>query len=334
MVRSLDGAIEFCNNGGLDTYGFSKDEVLGRPFYEVSETELPVSLQEINQQVLSEGQWNGDLVHFASDGRKVIAATRLALVKSESGEAKSILEISNDVTDGRLAAQRVSEFYASVSHELRTPFASIRAGLGILDMSRADLPDHVLDIVQVSKAECERLTNIVNDLLDLSKIEAGMLPLDLALCSPVDIAERAISSVKYLAYQRDIEILRQGNASSREILCDGERIQQVLVNLLSNSISYSPTGSTIFLTVALVDRSVRFAVQDNGPGIPGQYGADLFKPFFQISPEGVRRTEGVGTGLGLAISKAIIDQHGGLIGFDSVINKGSRFWFELPCQQM
>ncbi|MBX9689416.1 MAG: HAMP domain-containing histidine kinase [Candidatus Obscuribacterales bacterium] len=252
-------------------------------------------------------------------------------VLSRADEVRKEAEsLSAELKSAQLARQRMSEFYSTVSHELRTPFASIRAGLGILELSKNDLPPSITEVVKVSKQECDRLTNLINDFLDLSKIEAGSMQLQMGSCALEDLLIDAVSSIQYLAAEKNISISKRLEANC-ELICDGELIHQVLVNLLSNAIKFSPPESTVSLSAKCLESKVLFKIQDMGPGIPAESRSKMFSRFFRVRKDTEENQSG--TGLGLAISKAIVDQHGGKIDFENAAEKGTTFWFELPSGQ-
>ncbi|MBU6453811.1 MAG: PAS domain S-box protein [Cyanobacteria bacterium REEB67] len=324
LVRDLDGKIQFWNNGGQLMYGFSKTEALGRSSHELLKTKFPMPLSEIQNIVLKENRWQGDLVHFTKEGKKVIAASSWALKRDEGGRPIAILEINNDVTAERLRLQQMSELYATVSHELRTPLASIRAALGLIEMSIEDLPADLPPIVTVSKQECDRLTKLINDMLDLSRIDSGMLKMQYRSVSAKDLLTRACSSLQLLADAKDISINLEIH-SRAHFDCDEDRIQQVLVNLLSNAIKFSPEGSKVKASFTRQKETIKFEIIDQGPGIKPAAAVKLFDRFFQAD-----QNRQIGSGLGLSISKAIIEHHQGKIGFTNVAQGGANFWFILP----
>jgi PAS domain S-box-containing protein len=330
MVRDLDGKIQFWNSGGTSMYGFSKTEAIGRISHELLKTEFPIPLEEIQQIVLRENRWQGDLVHFTSDGRKIIAASRWTLKRDERGRPTAIMEINNDVTAERLRLQQMSELYATVSHELRTPLASIRAGLGLIEMSIEEMPAEISPVVVVSKRECDRLTKLINDILDLSKIDSGTLRMQYKSHSAAELLAEAVSPLQYLAQEKNISI-ETDIRSQENFFCDEDRIQQVLVNLLSNAIKFSPPGSIVTATFTQQKETVKFEIIDCGPGVPQSEVKQLFNRFYQATQ--TESNDQPGSGLGLSISKAIVEEHFGKIGFKNVPGGGANFWFVLPIRQ-
>lgn len=247
-------------------------------------------------------------------------------VLNELGETR-FCGIMQDVTERRESERRVREFYSTVSHELRTPLTSIKASLGLVTHGIAgDIPEEAQQLLQIASAECDRLVRLINDILDLRKIEAGKLELKIKTVSPSDLITQAVNSIRATADNRDIEFSVSLHPNC-EVECDPDRVLQVLANLLSNAIKYSPDGGTIDVGVLRKPGNVlRFFVSDTGPGIQTEDLPKLFGKFQQLDSSDARPREG--SGLGLAISKAIVEQHGGKMGVDTKYGEGSTFWFE------
>ncbi len=223
------------------------------------------------------------------------------------------------------------DFVATVSHELRTPLTSIMASLGLLeDGIVGDLSDEARDVVRVATSNSARLVSLVDDLLDLEKMESGVIDLVISSASVEDIMEVSLSAVAGNAQKSGIELVREDRfETGMKLDCDPERIVQVLVNLLGNAIKFAGFGTTVTLRceIAHHDRLV-FSVVDWGEGIPEESLSKLFEPFWQDDSSASRRVGG--TGLGLAISKKIVDQHHGRLEVDSTLGIGSTFRVILP----
>ncbi|MFT7624483.1 MAG: signal transduction histidine kinase, partial [Myxococcota bacterium] len=228
------------------------------------------------------------------------------------------------------AAERIkNEFLSVISHELRTPLTSIRGSLGLLEAGvLGALPDEAQEIVGIARSNTERLVQLINDILDLEKLDAGRVELRLEDISVLDVVASAARDLEIVAAQAGARLVCAEIAADVRVRGDRDRLVQVLTNLVSNAIKYSPTGGTVELRVAAVADAVRVTVTDEGPGVPEAERERLFRKFAQGDSSDTRQKSG--TGLGLAISKAIVEQHGGRIGLDPTGPGGACFWFELP----
>ncbi|HVK70851.1 MAG TPA: GAF domain-containing sensor histidine kinase [Polyangium sp.] len=234
------------------------------------------------------------------------------------------------VIEQRKAIERLKdEFVSTVSHELRTPLTSIRGALGLLEGGvLGRLPDDAMELVQIARTNTDRLVRLVNDILDLEKIEAGKLELSPKHVDARRLVSSLVESLSPVAAEAKVELWADVRGEV-DLVVDEDRIAQVLTNLMSNALKFSPAEARVELGVEVTAAGhVRFDVRDRGPGIAEADLARLFNRFEQLDGEH-RRTMG-GTGLGLAISKAIVEQHGGTIGVTSKLGQGSSFWFEVP----
>ncbi len=234
-----------------------------------------------------------------------------------------------DVSQRKGVERLKDEFVSTVSHELRTPLTSIRGSLGLIaNVTEAPLPEAVLELLEIAMSNTERLVRLINDILDLDKIDAGQLDLRIAPLNVNEVVTAVLEQLRPLAVGANVSIT-SGVRGLREIVADEDRLVQVLTNLLSNAIKFSPPGGKIRLDVkTLSSGNARFEIADEGPGIAESDKSRLFSRFQQLDGSD-QRSKG-GTGLGLAISKAIVEQHGGSIGVNSDVGQGSTFWFELP----
>lgn len=237
-----------------------------------------------------------------------------------------------DIRDKKIAEQRVKEFYSAVSHELRTPLTSINGSLSLMENGIVGpIDDEALDLVKVARESCDRLLRLISDLLDIKKIEEGQMELKPSILDPVELMETCINSMEGYAVQSQIRLVFDNHVeiTTPQIRGDRDRIMQVLLNLVSNAVKFSPPGENVVLKLGCGEfYPVRFSVCDSGPGITATDLDKLFQRFRQLDQSDARGYGG--TGLGLSISKALVEQHGGRIGVDSAPGHGSTFWFEVP----
>jgi signal transduction histidine kinase len=260
-----------------------------------------------------------------TDGRVFERSSRTGPLQGGGSIRTSVYR---DVSERHQIDQLKSEFVATVSHELRTPLTSIRGALGLMENGLAGaLPPQANEFIHIARTNTDRLIRLINDILDLEKIEAGRMELLLAPLSPGAIAAEALRAVDNLAHEAAVTLTSEaGNVGL--VLGDSDRLVQVLVNLVSNAVKFSPRGEAVLLRIAAGKPGrIRFEVIDRGPGIPVAQQGKLFKRFQQLDGSDSRATSG--TGLGLAICRSIVLQHGGEIGAISTPGQGSTFWLEL-----
>jgi PAS domain S-box-containing protein len=233
-----------------------------------------------------------------------------------------------DLTDRKRVERLKSEFVSTVSHELRTPLTSIRGALGLLAGGvLGELPPDARDAVTIAHESAERLVHLVNDILDMQKVESGKMELDFAVVDMVDLAARSV--VDNMPYARQLGVgVELGERPHQALVrVDRRRILQVLANLISNAAKFSPKGGVVRVHVVCADGTVRVEVQDEGHGIAEDFHQRIFGRFAQAEASPARPRSG--TGLGLSISKALVESHGGTIGFRNAARGGSVFFFVL-----
>ena len=205
---------------------------------------------------------------------------------------------------------------------------SIQALLTLLEAGiLGELPDKSKHRIRGAEADVERLIKLINELLDIEKMESGRLDMLFANTQIGDVLARSVNSVRAMAEKRNVLVVAPEDINAT-IVADGDRLVQVLVNLLSNAVKFSPDGGRITVTCLPVKDGVEFRVADQGRGIPAEFIDSVFDRYKQVEINDARQKGG--TGLGLAICKAIIEQHGGKIGVTSQEGRGSTFWFRVP----
>jgi signal transduction histidine kinase len=215
-----------------------------------------------------------------------------------------------------------------VSHELRTPLTSIKTSLGLLARGAAGpVPEPMEELLDIGLRNLDRLIRMVEDLLDLSKIEGGAERVELGVVNAEMVTQRALQTVTGLAEARHVSIACRGDASVIDVVADGDRLEQVLVNVLSNAIKFSPENGTVDVRWRLTDCWAECVVSDKGPGIGAEQLETIFDKFRQIESSTTRQHGGAG--LGLAISRRLVEQFGGKIWAESEPGRGSRFFVRL-----
>jgi PAS domain S-box-containing protein len=241
------------------------------------------------------------------------------------------LQLSKEIANESNAAK--SEFLASMSHELRTPMNAVLGYTQMLQLIADDrLSDKEKQYLNDILESGHYLLTLINDVLDLSQIDAGSLEVDEQDLNIQEILTQAETIIRPISEKRQIKIERRSVLSCKpHIRSDRVRVNQILLNLLSNGVKHSPQGGLVTLTATVVGASrLRIAVTDSGPGIAPSDQALIFNPFTRLHRTSMTTAEGIG--IGLAISKKLAEQLGGTIGVDSQVGKGSTFWIEFPCE--
>lgn len=239
----------------------------------------------------------------------------------------------SDVSERKQAERMKEEFISNVSHELRTPLTSIRGSIGlVVGKEGQDLPPRVLGMLDIANRNAERLVLLINDILDMQKIESGQMKFSLERHPLRPILDQAVISAQSYAPEKDISIALLDDTLQCVVKVDDARLHQVLMNLLSNAIKFSPKGARIIVAAKRHADKVRISVEDQGPGIPEGFHAHIFQRFRQV--EGSSTRSAGGTGLGLNISKAITEAMQGTIDFESTEGVGSSFFIDLPASDM
>lgn len=216
-----------------------------------------------------------------------------------------------------------------IVHDMRSPLMGISGSCEMIAMEQDTLSPAQKKFVTMGQNACRELIEMVTSLLDVSRMEAGQMPLDRGSCDIREIAQAAVESVAVLAQGQKLALTVTGDSVNSTV--DRDIIRRVFVNLLGNAIRFSPEGGTIGIEILAIGETVNVVVTDQGPGIPSEYHQRIFEKFGQV--ESRRENKKYSTGLGLAFCKLAVEAHGGQIGVVSQTEHGSRFWFTLPASQ-
>jgi PAS domain S-box-containing protein len=357
IVSDPAGLILQWNGGAEEIYGWSAAEAIGRNVHTLLETRFPGSLEETEAALEHRGRWDGELIHTRRDGVRITVDSRRIQVR---GEPVAVLRINRDISHSKLAEEAIgalnaqlrrdaddldmanqvlelrnrevergdhlkSEFVASMSHELRTPlnaiigFADLLAeqAAGVLSSKQHRFIGHI-------QQGARHLLTLINDILDLSKMESGRLELHCENVAVAAVVAEVLSSLQPLAMAKRIQA-ESSIGPDVTAWADRVRFRQILYNLLGNAVKFTPEGGRVWVEAAEREGRLMVVVGDTGMGIPIEEQEAIFDAFYQVgvTTKGIKE----GTGLGLAISKRLVEEHGGTIWVDSAPGKGARLSF-------
>lgn len=338
---ALDAILTLNPSGSIETINAAAERMFGWETAQLARRDVSLLLdvaEDAEAAFLTRlGARNGDL----SEGvvREFTARRRdgatfpvdVALSPMVLPTGKHVVAVIRDITERRRVDEMKRQFVSTVSHELRTPLTSIAGSLGLLAGGAAgSLPDRPARLIAIAHANSQRLVRLINDILDIEKLESGQMTLDMAPQDLRDIAEKSIDSVRGFAESLGVAVtLRSGVPAP--VRGDLDRLIQVVVNLLSNAAKFSPSGGQVDVSVRPELRVARLSVRDEGPGIPDAFRSRIFAKFAQADGSDTRAKGG--TGLGLAIAREIAERHGGRLWFESTPGEGATFHLDLPLVQ-
>lgn len=283
------------------------------------------------EHVLATGEPLVDCVEtlMGPDGKALWLSATKAPIRGTEGDIIGIVEIARDITESKRQEQLKNEFIATVSHELRTPLTSIMGAVGFLAGGAAgNLPDAAIRMLKIALGNCRRLVIIVNDILDIEKIESGNMLLERKTVEVHALVNQVIQANHSVAADHGISVHLDNAAAHGILFTDPDRLTQVITNLLSNAIKFSPRDAEVIMSIENRENLIRISVRDHGPGIPDDYKARIFENFVQVDATDHRQKGG--TGLGLSIAKQIVAQLGGEIGFEPAPDGGTIFNVAFP----
>jgi PAS domain S-box-containing protein len=329
------------NHGAEVIFGYSKEETVGQSLTILLPSHRAGELEEIRDKVRLTGVIrNLEVRRIKKDGIIIEASLAVSPIRDKDDNVIGFLHLARDVTEKKRYEQRLKEldkmksaFVSNVSHELRTPLTAIKASAdNMLDRLIGDLNGKQVGYLTRIKSNSDRLARLINDLLDLSTIEAGKIDLRPTNLPLVTLVKEAAESLKPVAAEKLINLTVMSADPGVIAWADRDKVIQVLMNLIGNALKFTPTRGKVTIAVAKNSAAwMQISVTDTGPGIPAEEVNKVFGRFYQIGQAGTPKTQG--TGLGLAISKALVEMHGGKIWVESEAGKGSTFSFTLPAEQ-
>ncbi len=326
------GIIEAANSAAENLFGYSQNELLGKnisiltpsPHRENHDLYLQRYLESGKAKIIGTSREvegvhkNGDLIPLD-----------LSVNDVRIGDRTLFTGILHDLTERKQADRLKNEFVSTVSHELRTPLTSIQGSLGLIKGGACgEIPQQAASLVDVAYRNSERLVRLINDILDMEKIEAGKLDFKMQALEISPLIHQAVESNAAYAEKHGVFLVIKDDLVGVQAVVDSDRFAQVMANLLSNAAKFSPSGAAVEISLTRRAGRLQVSVTDHGPGIAEEFKPRVFQKFSQADSGNTRKTGG--TGLGLSICKVIVERMGGDIDFETAAGSGSRFYFTLP----
>ncbi|MDD2759072.1 MAG: PAS domain S-box protein, partial [Methylomonas sp.] len=328
------GYIKTFNLAAESVFGYRAEEVIGQKVNMLMPEPHNIEHDKYMKRYINTGRR-----HIIGTDREVMALRKdgstfpIELAVSEmwqDGELQ-FTGLIKDITERKKIERMKNEFISTVSHELRTPLTSIRGALGLINNGICGpLPEKMSGLLTIATNNTERLLLLINDILDIEKIESGNLRFDFKRTELAGLIERAISDCSSYAAEHKICFEFGGSNQTLTVQADPDRLIQVVNNLLSNAAKFSPENGKVEVSLGQHHGFARISIHDHGPGIPLDFLPRLFDKFSQVDGSDKRHTGG--TGLGLSIAKAIVEKHQGKISVETAAQEGSTFHVDLPLQ--
>ena len=328
IVHSVNRTVEdMFGYSDSELVGFNVNKLMGEPYHDMHDSYICNYLTVGHAKVIGKSR---ELEAVRKNGE--IFEIELFVHDIGVDNEHRFLGIIRDISERKHMDRVKSEFVSTVSHELRTPLTSIKGALGMINSGvLGQLPDKAKRMVELAHNNTERLILLVNDLLDMEKIQAGKINLKMEKVNLTALVKESIAMNQTYASNLKVSLALEGSLHDFFVMADSSRMMQVMANLISNAAKYSPPDDVVRIKVVADDDFVKVSVSDNGTGIPPEYHSRIFQKFSQLDASDSRQKGG--TGLGLNITKAIVEHHGGRIDFFSEVNKGATFFFKIPVWQ-
>jgi two-component system, OmpR family, sensor histidine kinase VicK len=329
-----DQNYQFNNQAYQQWLGKAPHRIQGQPLKQVWGEDCYQRMEPwVKQALAGEVVLYENEIHWADGTPRGVSITYIPHQKGKGKrkKIKGFFSLITDITDRKAIERMKDEFISVVSHELRTPLTSIHSALKILATGRlGNLSSDGQQMLEIADENTDRLVRLVNNVLDLQRIESGAVTMERQICNVADLMVTATEAMQAMAQQHDIQLSTA--PVEQDIWADADYLVQALTNLLSNAIKFSLPEGKVWLTAeVLPNQQLQFKVQDQGPGIPPEQLERIFDRFHQVDSSDSRKKGG--TGLGLTICRKIIEQHGGRIWAESTVGEGSSFIFTVPMFQ-
>ena len=358
FYKDINGVYIGCNKAFEDFVGMSKENIIGYNDFELFDKEIAQVFRTMDLEMMRRGQArrNEEWVKYP-DGKRVLLDTLKTLYYDHHGSVLGLIGISRDITEKnkkeelqksieekrrkinelRAYDKIKTEFFANISHELRTPINVIFSALQMHELKLRDSSflsnsSDKYKYTEMMKQNCYRILRLINNLIDITKIDSGHFQIDEVNCNIIGLIEGITLSVAEFIEDKGLSIIFDTEVEEKIIACDPEKIERIILNLLSNAVKFTEPGGTIILNIEDKGDSICIDIKDNGRGIPSEKINHIFDRFVQVDKSLTRNHEG--SGIGLSIVKALVELHRGSVEVFSQLGKGSEFIIELPVKRL
>ncbi len=347
IIHDPDSRIVTWNHGAATLYGWSEQEAVGTHLHPLLSTRFPTSRAAVDLALTELGHWEGPLTHTCRNGKHLIVHSRQVLVRNEAGQPTAILEINRDVTEQeRLlheqteakarelalqeTARQMDTFLGIASHELKTPLTSLKGNLQLakrqlLHLKREEAMTTLIRLesfLDRAERQVNMQKRLINDLIDITRIQTNQLNLQLARCDLVRIVREVVEDQRILVPTRVIRF--DTSTLQAEVVADADRAEQVVNNYLSNALKYSEAEQPVGVRLEREEAMIRVKVADCGPGLSAMQQQQIWDRFARVGGIEVKSGTGVGLGLGLYICRNLIERQGGQVGVESILGPFAR----------
>jgi PAS domain S-box-containing protein len=329
VVVNHGGEIVLANLQAEKEFGYGPDELLGQNMKNIiphgfAERLLSVGLSSAEDTLTLQIATGIELTGLRKDRSEFPVEIMLSPLESAEG-----ILVIRDISARKRIERLKDEFVSTVSHELRTPLTSISGSLGLLAGQWASkLPESAARLLAIAHTNSQRLVRLINDILDIEKLESGHVVFNFSQVAVRTLVEHAIEDNRGFAESYGVRVRLDTDSADLDVNADPDRLAQVVTNLLSNAIKFSPADGEVLIAVTKNENRVRITVRDHGSGVPDDFKLHIFEKFAQADATNTRQKSG--TGLGLSIVKQIVERLGGKVGFDDPPGGGAAFYVELP----
>ena len=329
-LKDQKGRFVMVNKEFEQVQGLDSKEIIGKTSFDIFPKKIAEQFTAQDKRILAGGSFLQEEIETVfKDGKTGIILTTKFPIIGLDGTIEGIGGINLDFTERKEVEKMKHDFISIASHELRTPLTSLKGALGLINADVIDqIPEKMKPILEIAYRNSERLARLIDDILRMEKIDAGKMEFSMQLLQVPSLISQAISEHAGFGIEHGVSFVVEGEVPKVSIAGDEVRLMQVFSNLMSNAAKFSSPGTVVRLSARENGEDVRISIKDEGQGIPKEFQEKMFDKFSRANTSDTGHHGG--TGLGLSIAKAIVERHGGDLLFETEMDVGTTFYFELP----